>query len=215
MPTLGQVLRQRTPAFTGSISDLRILLYAFFSFFAVVAAVANALRNCSNFYSVAIYLSKSSRVLILAHFGFLAALLTAHAVQKTCFRPPRPSEIERLYDHLWFFITESLLAFTIFRDEFDTTFVVIFGFLLFVKAYPGPSLLFHARMTALFIILWVTDLLLFMIAVDSTLAYGISGMVLFASEVSRHCMVLILMATVINTVTKYLLCTYELRRAGQ
>jgi hypothetical protein len=54
------------------------------------------------------------------------------------------------------------------------------------RPYPGPSLLFHARMTALFIILWVTDLLLFMIAVDSTLAYGISGMVLFASEVSRH-----------------------------
>ncbi|KAJ7874684.1 hypothetical protein B0H14DRAFT_2501920 [Mycena olivaceomarginata] len=226
MPTLGQVLRQRTQAFTGSISAHRILLYALFSFFAVIAAVANALRNYSNFYSVAIYLSKSSRsVLILANFGFLAALLTAHVVQKIFFGALRPSEIERLYDRLWFFITESLLAFTIFRDEFDTTFVVMFGFLLFVKAfhwiaadriewmdqrpYPGPSLLFHARMTALFIILWVTDLLLFMIAVDSTLAYGISGMVLFASEYG------ILMATVINTVSKYLLCTYELRRAGQ
>ncbi|KAJ6497885.1 hypothetical protein C8R45DRAFT_143536 [Mycena sanguinolenta] len=226
MPTLGQVLRERTQAFTGSISSHRILLYTLFSFFAVVAAVANALRNYSNFYSVAIYLSKSSRsVLILANFSFLVALLAAHVVQKIFFGALRPSEIERLYDRLWFFITESLLAFTIFRDEFDTTFVVMFGFLLFVKSfhwiagdriewmdqrpYPGPSLVFHVRMTALFSILWVTDLLLFMIAVDSTLAHGISGMVLFASEYG------ILMATVANTVAKYLLCTYELRRAGQ
>ncbi|KAF7375990.1 RING-type domain-containing protein [Mycena sanguinolenta] len=226
MPTLGQVLRERTQAFTGSISSHRILLYTLFSFFAVVAAVANALRNYSNFYSVAIYLSKSSRsVLILANFSFLVALLAAHVVQKIFFGALRPSEIERLYDRLWFFITESLLAFTIFRDEFDTTFVVMFGFLLFVKSfhwiagdriewmdqrpYPGPSLVFHVRMTALFSVLWVTDLLLFMIAVDSTLANGISGMVLFASEYG------ILMATVANTVAKYLLCTYELRRAGQ
>ncbi|KAJ7188475.1 hypothetical protein C8R46DRAFT_1054811 [Mycena filopes] len=212
MPTFGQ-------AFTQSFTSHRIILYAIFSFFAVSATIANACRNYSNFYSVAIFLSKSSRsVLILANFGFLVAL-------KVFFGALRPSEIERLYDRLWFFITESLLAFTIFRDEFDATFVVMFGFLLFVKSfhwiaadriewmdqrpYPGPSLLFHVRMTALFLILWSTDLLLFMIAVDSTMYNGIGGMVLFASEYG------ILMATVANTVSKYLLCAYELRRAGQ
>ncbi|KAK7057397.1 RING-type domain-containing protein [Favolaschia claudopus] len=223
---LAQQLRERTLALTGSIGSHRLALYSLFSLFGVVAAVANALRNHSNFYSVAIYLSKSSRsVLILANFSFLVALLAAHVVQKIFFGALRPSEIERLYDRLWFFITESLLAFTIFRDEFDATFVAMFGFLLFVKSfhwiagdriewmdqrpYPGPSLLFHVRMTGLFLILWVTDLLVFMIAVDSTLAHGISGMVLFASEYG------ILMATVVNTAAKYLLCTYELRRAGQ
>ncbi|KAJ6555499.1 hypothetical protein B0H10DRAFT_1847897 [Mycena sp. CBHHK59/15] len=226
MPTIGQLLRDRTQALTGSLSSHRILLYAIFSLFAVSGAIANALRNYSNFYSVAIYLSKSSRsVLILANFGFLVALCVGHVVQKIFFGALRPSEIERLYDRLWFFITESLLAFTIFRDEFDATFVVMFGFLLFVKAfhwiaadriewmdqrpYPGPSLLFHVRMTALFSILWATDLLLFMIAVDSTVTNGVGGMVLFASEYG------ILVATVANTVSKYLLCAYELRRAGQ
>ncbi|KAJ6558568.1 synoviolin 1 isoform b [Mycena vulgaris] len=226
MPNIPQIVRERTQALTGSISAHRIFLYTLFSFFAASAAIVNALRNYSNFYSVAIYLSKSSRsVLILANFGFLVALLVAHVVQKIFFGALRPSEIERLYDRLWFSITESLLAFTIFRDEFDTTFVVMFGFLLFVKAfhwiaadriewmdqrpYPGPSLLFHVRMTALFFILWATDLLLFMIAVDSTLYNGVGGMVLFASEYG------ILMATVANTVSKYLLCAYELRRAGQ
>lgn len=33
------------------------------------------------------------------------------------------------------FVTESLLAFTIFRDEFDIPFVLMFGFLLFVKCF--------------------------------------------------------------------------------
>ena len=45
------------------------------------------------------------------------------------------NHLQRLYDRLWFFITESLLAFTIFRDEFDIPFVVMFGFLLFVKSF--------------------------------------------------------------------------------
>jgi E3 ubiquitin-protein ligase synoviolin len=66
MPTLGQVLRERTQAFTGSIGSHRILVYAIFSFFAVSAAIANALRNYSNFYSVAIYLSKSSRSVLVS-----------------------------------------------------------------------------------------------------------------------------------------------------
>jgi E3 ubiquitin-protein ligase synoviolin len=42
---------------------------------------------------------------------------------------------QRLYDRLWFFVTESLLAFTIFRDEFDIPFALMFGFLLFVKSF--------------------------------------------------------------------------------
>lgn len=36
---------------------------------------------------------------------------------------------------MWFFVTESLLAFTIFRDEIDIPLAVMFGFLLFVKSF--------------------------------------------------------------------------------
>ncbi|KAF7315296.1 hypothetical protein MIND_00044100 [Mycena indigotica] len=220
MASLAQRLREGTQAVVGSVTTHRILVYSLFSFLAVSTAITNALRNYSNFYSVAIYLSKSSRsVLILANFGFLVALLAGHLVQKVFFGALRPSEIERLYDRLWFFITESLLAFTIFRDEFDITFVVMFGFLLFVKSfhwiagdriewmdqrpYPGPPLLFHARMVTLFFVLWSIDVVLFMIAVESTVTNGIGGMYG------------ILMATVTNTVAKYILSAYELRRAGQ
>jgi E3 ubiquitin-protein ligase synoviolin len=52
------------------------------------------------------------------------------------------------------------------------------------RPYPGPSPLFHLRMSSLFIILWVTDFLMFLIAVENTIANGVGGMVLFASEVS-------------------------------
>ena len=47
--------------------------------------------------------------------------------------------MQRLYDRLWFFVTESLLAFTIFRDDFDIPFALMFGFLLFVKSFHWLS----------------------------------------------------------------------------
>lgn len=51
------------------------------------------------------------------------------------------------------------------------------------RPYPGPSLLFHLRMSTLFIILWTTDFLMFVIAIENTMTHGVGGMVLFASEV--------------------------------
>lgn len=51
------------------------------------------------------------------------------------------------------------------------------------RPYPGPSLLFHLRMSTLFIILWTTDFLMFVIAIENTMTNGVGGMVLFASEV--------------------------------
>ena len=49
-------------------------------------------------------------------------------LRPTCF-------YQRLYDQTWMFVTESLLAFTIFRDEFDVLVLLMFGFLLFVKCF--------------------------------------------------------------------------------
>jgi len=62
---LNNVLRQRTHALAGSLSSHRILLYAVFSAIAVSAVIINALKNYSNFYSVAIYLSKSNRSVLV------------------------------------------------------------------------------------------------------------------------------------------------------
>lgn len=62
------------------------------------------------------------------------------------------------------------------------------------RPYPGPSPLFHVRMTSLFIILWLTDLLMFLVSVENTIANGVGGMVLFASEVGSSLTVWCLLA---------------------
>ncbi|KAG9316427.1 hypothetical protein JVU11DRAFT_2461 [Chiua virens] len=219
-------LRARENRLFTALSSHKTLLYATISSIAVSATIISALRRHSNFYSLAIHLSESNRsVLILANFGLLVALLFAQCAQRIFFGSLRPQEIERLYDRLWFFVTESLLAFTIFRDDFDIPFLLMFGFLLFVKSfhwlasdriewmdqrpYPGPPLLFHIRMTSLFAMLWFIDLFMFVYTVDSTTKNGVGGMMMFANEYA------ILMASAMNVVAKYLICVIDLRRAQQ
>ncbi|KAH9913456.1 uncharacterized protein BXZ73DRAFT_92953 [Epithele typhae] len=221
---LHDILRQRAQPFTAAITSNRIFLYSVFSTFAVAATVANACREHSNFYSVSIFLSNSSRsVLILANFGFICSILFGRILQKLFFGTLQPREVERLYDQTWMFVTESLLAFTIFRDEFDIPFLLMFGFLLFVKCfhwlvadrvesmdqtnYPGPPTLFHIRINSLFAVLWAVDATMFAIAVESTLSHGVGGMVLFASEYA------ILLASALNAILRYTLSIIDLRRA--
>ncbi|KIK82212.1 hypothetical protein PAXRUDRAFT_832347 [Paxillus rubicundulus Ve08.2h10] len=218
------VLRARESRLFSSLNSHKMVSYALVSSVAVLVTVVHALRKQSNFYSLVIHLSKSNRsVLILANFGLLLALLCGQCAQRIFFGPLRPQEVERLYDRLWFFVTESLLAFTIFRDDFDIPFVLMFGFLLFVKSfhwlasdriewmdqrpYPGPPVLFHIRMLSLFILLWFVDLVVFAFAVDNTTKNGIGGMIIFANEYA------ILMASAMNITAKYLICIVDLRRA--
>ncbi|KAJ3554227.1 hypothetical protein NM688_g3218 [Phlebia brevispora] len=212
------------PPLSAAFTSNRIFLYAALSVIATLTTIANACRNYSNFYSVAIYLSRSGRsLLVLANFGFLSALLSGRVLQHIFFGPLQAREVERLYDQTWMFVTESLLAFTIFRDDFDIPFVIMFGFLLFVKCfhwlmadrvesmdqvpYPGPPLLFHIRMNTLFFILWLVDFIMLVFAVESTMSNGVGGMVLFASEYA------ILMASALNSMARYTLSNLEIRRA--
>ncbi|KIP08260.1 hypothetical protein PHLGIDRAFT_41285, partial [Phlebiopsis gigantea 11061_1 CR5-6] len=229
---LNDLVRQRMQPLTSAFTANRIFLYGVFSTFATAATIANAARAYNNFYSVSVYLSRSGRsLLVLANFGFLVALLSGRVLQRIFFGPLQAREVEasdasqtRLYDQTWMFVTESLLAFTIFRDDFDIPFVVMFGFLLFIKCfhwlmadrvesmdqapYPGPPLLFHIRFGALFCILWTVDFIMLVVAIDSTLANGVGGMVLFASEYA------ILMASAFNSLARYGLSSIELRRAS-
>ena len=103
----------RAHAFFHSLISHRVQLYSLISLLAVSAVVLNALRNHSNFYSVAIYLSKSSRSVlvrlsfryletvylilerkVLANFAVLLALFSGHVVQRIFFGSLRPNELE-------------------------------------------------------------------------------------------------------------------------
>jgi hypothetical protein len=68
---IADVVRQRVHPL---ITSNRTLVYSFLSTLAVSVAIGNALRNHSNFYSVAVYLSKSSRSLLVGHRYWLCTL---------------------------------------------------------------------------------------------------------------------------------------------
>lgn len=50
--------------------------------------------------------------------------------------------------------------------------------------YPGPTTLFHIRISGLFFLLWVTNIVMLAFAAESILTNGVGVIILFASEVS-------------------------------
>lgn len=44
-----------------------------------------------------------------------------------------------MFERLWIFLTESLLALTIFREDFSATFLMFYGVLVFLKCFHWVS----------------------------------------------------------------------------
>ena len=90
--------------------------------------------------------------------------------------------------------------------------------------YPGPTTLFHIRISGLFFLLWITNIVMLAFAAESILTNGVGVIILFASEVSSVNPVFhssinafqysILMASLINSKAKYILSTIEFHRAA-
>jgi len=59
------LLRQRMQPLANVVTAQRFTLYALASTIAVVAVIANACRNYSNFYSIAVYLGRSGRSVLV------------------------------------------------------------------------------------------------------------------------------------------------------
>jgi E3 ubiquitin-protein ligase synoviolin len=135
----------------------------------------------------------------------------------------RPIEYEHMFERLWIFLTESLLALTIFRDDFSASFLALYSALVFLKCFhwisadrvdyidqvppPGPPAWFHVRLGAVLALLTTFDVLLFLYAMEHVLAMGVSAMVLFASEFA------ILVAAIGGTWARYAVGVADLHRA--
>lgn len=65
---------------------------------------------------------------------FLAAMV-GKLIQRIFFGPLRTTEIEHLYERTWYSITETCLAMTIFRNNFDTMSIIVFVILIFLKTF--------------------------------------------------------------------------------
>ncbi|KAE8212079.1 hypothetical protein CF327_g4235 [Tilletia walkeri] len=191
------------------LSGKRLFIYGAITTALAVAVTFNAFRQRSNYYAAAVWLGRSNGcMLILLNFGIFSALMYALAVQWIFFGQLRPIEVEHLHERAWYALTESLLAMTIFRDEFDAKFVIMFGTLLFLKVFhwlsedrvdymeqtPSVSKLFHVRMISMLSTMALVDLALVAwsleaIYLDSkqlglTIMFSTEFMVLLASNFS-------------------------------
>ncbi|GAA5996522.1 uncharacterized protein JCM10292_003027 [Rhodotorula paludigena] len=183
--------------------------------------VLSAFRQRSNFYAAAVYLSKSNAcMMILWNQALFHTVLFGKALQAIFFGELRLIETERLQERAWFAVTETLLALTIFRQDFDSSFVVLFVSLLFLKVFhwlaadrveameqaAQVSRLAHARMVGILSLLWLADVALILYAFDSVMVDGPTVMIMFASEY------MILLAQVWSTTMKYGINCVDLRR---
>ncbi|KAM0791258.1 hypothetical protein ACM66B_005734 [Microbotryomycetes sp. NB124-2] len=198
----------------------RLQLYGLASTVCFISAVVNAFRVRANFYSAAVYLSKSNAcMMIIWNQGIYQTVLLGKLLQAIFFGQLRMIEVERLQERAWFAVTETLLALTIFKDDFESSFVMLFISLLFLKVFHWLASdrvemmeqsaqvprVAHVRMISLLGVLWLIDGLFVVLAVESILIDGPTVMVMFASEY------LIMLASLWSVTAKYIICCIDLR----
>ncbi|WWD16854.1 hypothetical protein CI109_101286 [Kwoniella shandongensis] len=202
----------------------RLILYGAASTLLAGGVISSALKSRANFYAAGVAIGRSSGALmILANFALFNAICVGIGLKKIFFGQLRAIEYEHLFERLWIFLTESLLALTIFRDDFSAPFALMYAVLLFLKCFhwitadrvdymdqippPGPPPTFHLRITLIITFLTLFDLLLVTYSLESILVDGVSSMVLFASEFT------ILLASILGTSARYGVGIIDLRRA--
>jgi len=199
-------------------NKMRLTLITLGSTLATTAVILNAFYQKKQFYPSIVYLTKSNPSIAVVYAqAFVAVFLIGKALRKIFFGQLRAAELEHLIEKFWYVITETCLAFTVFRDDFSSKFVALFTFLLFMKAFhwliedrvdymertPIITLLFHARVVSLLLLLGTLDSALIHHAFRTTLASGASVQMVFGFEYS------ILLAMVVAIVMKYVLHTID------
>ncbi|EPE36166.1 RING/U-box [Glarea lozoyensis ATCC 20868] len=150
--------------FTTATNNMgRLAWYAGVSTALAGGVVVSAFNQRANFYSACVYLSQSNLCLmILINLILLIYTSFMYGLQRLCYGPLRPIEIEQLYEKAWFAVTETCLAMTIFREEVGAWFLVMFVALLTGKVWgwigdgrvevleqqpPANPRLFHIRLS--------------------------------------------------------------------
>ncbi|OMP85949.1 E3 ubiquitin-protein ligase synoviolin, partial [Diplodia seriata] len=175
-----------------------------------------------NFYSACVYLSQSNACLmILTNLVLLFTASFMYGLQRLLYGPLRPMEVERLYEHAWFAITETLLAMTIFRDDVGVWFFVMFVSLIagkiwqwigagrveFVEQQPPTSneIFFHSRLASSLILSIVYDSMMLGYCVDFVLRQARPNMiVMFGFEYA------LLLIESFATFFRHILCLIDL-----
>ncbi|XP_008056241.1 E3 ubiquitin-protein ligase synoviolin [Carlito syrichta] len=184
------------------------------------AVVAHAYYLKHQFYPTVVYLTKSSPSMAVLYIqAFVLVFLLGKVMGKVFFGQLRAAEMEHLLERSWYAVTETCLAFTVFRDDFSPRFVALFTLLLFLKCFhwlaedrvdfmersPNISWLFHCRIVSLMLLLGVLDFLFVSHAYHSILTRGASVQLVFGFEYA------ILMTMVLTIFIKYVLHSVDLQ----
>ncbi|KAF2349883.1 Zinc finger RING-type [Trinorchestia longiramus] len=191
------------------------------SCFLTASVIANAYYQKKQFYPSVVYIMKSNpSIAALYLMAFTLALLLGKLLKKIFFGTLRVAESEHLIERFFYAITETCLAFTVFRDDFSHKFVALFTVLLFLKAFhwladyrvdymersPIITRLFHIRIASLLVLLSTIDILLVRHAYYSTMTMGATVQLVFGFEYA------ILLTVAYNIGVKYICHGIDLHR---
>jgi len=200
---------------------MKSMLIAAGSFFLTVCVVMNAYYQKKQFYPSVVYITKSSPCMAVLYLqAFVVVIIVGKFMRKLFFGQLRAAETEHLIERSWYAVTETCLAFTVFRDDFSPRFVALFTVLLFLKCFhwlaedridymersPLISFLFHIRAVSLMALLSVVDLYFISHAYHNTLIKGPSVQLVFGFEYA------VLMTAVCHVFVKYVLHAVDLNR---
>nr|CAB3266772.1 E3 ubiquitin-protein ligase synoviolin-like [Phallusia mammillata] len=190
------------------------------SFALTMSVVVNAWMQKKQFYPTVVYLTKSSPCMAVLYLqAFVFVLLLGKLMRKIFFGQLRPAETEHLIEKSWYAVTDTCLAFTMFRDDFSPVFVAAFTILLFLKAFhwlledrvdfmersPVITFVFKLRVLSLLAILLFCDVFFVKTSYQTTLTKGASVQLVFGFEYA-------ILATIVLTVfLKYVLHLIDLQ----
>lgn len=199
----------------------RTVLYGLVSTGVTTAVILNAFEERPNFFAATMYLSQSSAsLMVLTNMFLVFTLMTGKVLQTVFFGRLRAIEVDHLYEKAWYAVTETCLAMTIFREEFDTRFFLFFTLLLAVKIFHWlaqdrveymeqtveVSRSFHIRMVSIIGLLLALDTYLVRNCLEKVFAKGPNVMIMFAFEFT------ILASAMLAVAGKYALNLVEARQ---
>jgi len=183
------------------------------------AVLGNAWNQRQQFYPSVVYITKSNPSMAVIYLQSMVMVgLLGKIMRKIFFGQLRAAEFEHLMERSWYAVTETCLAFTVFKDDFSAKFVALFVLLLFLKSFhwlaedrvdfmersPVITLLFHLRVLSLAVFLAALDVAFIQHACTSTITKGASVQLVFGFEYA------ILLTIILNTLVKYVLHSIDL-----
>uniref|UniRef100_T1KFH9 RING-type E3 ubiquitin transferase n=1 Tax=Tetranychus urticae TaxID=32264 RepID=T1KFH9_TETUR len=203
------------------MEDFKSLMLTVVSILLTMAVIGNAYYQKKQFYPSVVYITKSNpSMAVIYSQAFVFVLLMGKLMRRIFFGQLRAAEMEHLIERAWYAVTETCLAFTVFRDDLSPKFVALFTLLLFLKCFhwlaedrvdfmersPNIPFIFHFRVISLLFLLASLDIFFVNLAYYSTMTRGASVQLVFGFEYA------ILFTAVINIVMKYGLHFMDLRR---